>query len=202
MTPILIAPPAVEPVALADAREWLRLDSSAEDDLVTALIVSARLIVEAATRRQLITQGWRLVFDRWPGLGSHHDGVRVRPEIMFFPMAPFQSLTAMRVYDVNRVAQVLAPSIYTVASAPEQARLVFTSAPPKPGVPIAGIEIDIVCGYGDQPSSVPEPLRLAIKMLVARWFDNRGDIETDGSVDRLPGPIDALIAPFRRTRLA
>ena len=45
MTPILISPPTVEPVALADAREWLRLVETNEDDLVSALIVSARLMV-------------------------------------------------------------------------------------------------------------------------------------------------------------
>jgi uncharacterized phiE125 gp8 family phage protein len=41
MNPILIDGPAVEPVALADMRAFLRLDDAAEDDLVTALIGTA-----------------------------------------------------------------------------------------------------------------------------------------------------------------
>ena len=201
MTPILISPPTVEPVALADAREWLRLVETNEDDLVSALIVSARLMVEAATRRLLLTQSWRLVLDRWPGLWASHDGHRPRPEILMFPLAPFQSVAAIRVRDASGAATTLDPATYRVIAAPEQARVVFNASPPEPGAAAAGVEIDIVCGYGDEATSVPEPLRLAVKMLVARWFENRGDIETDTSVDRLPGPIGALIAPFRRARL-
>ncbi len=201
MTPVLISPPACEPVSLVEAKEWLRLDQSGEDDLVMALITSARGIIEAATRRMLITQTWRLVFDRWPGRRAYHDGYRLRPEIVILPLAPFQSIAAIRVIDAGGVAESLAASSYSVVSAPEQARVVFNAAPPMPGAPGGGIQLDTIVGYGDEPASVPEPLRLAIKMLTAHWFENRGDIETATSVDRLPGPIGALIAPFRRARL-
>jgi uncharacterized phiE125 gp8 family phage protein len=202
MTPILITPPAVEPVSLADAREWLRLVETNEDDLVAALIAGARGIVEAATRRRLVTQTWRIVHDRWPGPGDRRGGLRSSPTTVAIPMAPLQSVAAIRVIGAGGAAQTLAASSYALAGAPEEARIVFNIAPPDPGAPAAGIEIDVVCGYGDAATSVPEPLRLAMKMLVARWFENRGDVETDTSVDRLPGPIAALIAPFRRARLA
>ena len=45
----LITPPAVEPVVLADAKLFLRLDTAADDAMVTALIVAARRRVEAIT---------------------------------------------------------------------------------------------------------------------------------------------------------
>ena len=43
----------------------------------------------------------------------------------------------------------------------------FSTSPPAPGRAVAGIEIDVVAGYG-APADVPSPLRQAILMLVAR----------------------------------
>ena len=85
MSPILLVGPMIEPISLAEARAWLKLDSTEEDDLVGALITSARLIVESLTRRMLLTQTWRLALDAWP------KGQKIE-----IPFAPFRALTAIR----------------------------------------------------------------------------------------------------------
>jgi uncharacterized phiE125 gp8 family phage protein len=46
---------------------------------------------------------------------------------------------------------------------------------------------------------VPEPLRLAIRMLVAHWFEHRGDLEDEAR--GLPSAVLALVRPFRTIRL-
>ncbi len=61
MTSYLIIGPGEEPLTLADAKAWCRIDATDEDALLTALIAAARLHVEALTGRALITQTWRLV---------------------------------------------------------------------------------------------------------------------------------------------
>ncbi len=66
MTPILLSGPAIEPVSLAEAKAWLRVDHSSDDDLVSALLTAARLTLEAWARLMFITQSWRLVYDAWP----------------------------------------------------------------------------------------------------------------------------------------
>ena len=66
MTAALITGPALEPVSLADVKAHLRVDTDDEDALLTAAIVSARVHVEAVTRRVLIEQSWRVYLDRWP----------------------------------------------------------------------------------------------------------------------------------------
>mgnify|MGYP003346868781 CR=1 FL=1 len=50
----------------------------------------------------------------------------------------------------------------TFDAAPERARIIFPAGPPAPGRDVAGIEIDVVAGYGDAPESAPAPLRQAI----------------------------------------
>lgn len=63
MTSTLIAGPGEEPVTLAEAKAWCRIDTDDDDALVTALIAAARLEVESFTGRALITQSWRLTLD-------------------------------------------------------------------------------------------------------------------------------------------
>ena len=74
---------------------------------------------------------------------------------------------------------------------------VVHGVPPAPERPAAGIEIDITCGYGDASADVPEPLRQAIRLLVAHWYENRGLIASGGEVAALPQSAAALIAPYR-----
>lgn len=61
-------PPAVEPVSLAQAKNFLRLenDFTNDDDLVSMLIVAGREAVEAFTSRSLIVKGYRQSLDSFP----------------------------------------------------------------------------------------------------------------------------------------
>jgi uncharacterized phiE125 gp8 family phage protein len=61
MTSYLIAGPGEEPVSLAEAKAFCRIDGTDEDALVSALITAARLHVESITGRALLTQTWRLI---------------------------------------------------------------------------------------------------------------------------------------------
>ena len=188
--PLLLAGPAVEPVSLAEAKAWLKIDGADEDDLVGALVTSARLVVEGATRRMLITQSWRLVRDDWP-----------RGPALDLPLAPLRAIDAISVIDSAGVARTLAPASYRIDANADSARLCFNETPPAPGR-AGGIEIDVTVGYGAAPASVPAPLRQAILALAARWFENRGDAMAPPSTDPLPSPVAELIAPYRRWRLA
>lgn len=68
---------------------------------------------------------------------------------------------------------------------------------PAPGRALAGVEIDIEVGYGDAAADVPPPLRRAIELLVAHWYENRGLIAVGQSVAVLPASVAAMIAPYR-----
>ncbi len=62
---------------------------------------------------------------------------------------------------------------------------------------VGGIEVDVTCGYGDAGEDVPEPLRQAIRLLVAHWYENRGVVAVDQAIAMLPQTVAALIAPYR-----
>jgi len=186
MIPIFVDGPAVEPVSLPEMKAYLRLDDEGQDDLVSGLVRAARLMVEAASRRLLIEQGWRIVMDRWPRGGR-----------VLLPLSPVLAVDGVRVRDAAGGATEIELASIELDAASDPPCLVVSGAP-EPGKERNGIEIALRAGYGDAPDSVPEPLRLAIKLLVAHWFENRGDVAGEQA---LPPEAMALVAPFRRARL-
>ncbi|MDE2579549.1 MAG: head-tail connector protein [Hyphomicrobiales bacterium] len=205
MNCFLLTGPVGEPVALAAARNWLRVDANDDDGAIAALIVAARVAVEAATRRALLTQTWRIQCNRWTtdragdgSLASLAVAPAPGPVALRLPVAPVQSLAGLRIYDASGGVQIVPQDIWRLAGAPEDARIVFAAPPPQPGRPDAGIEIDVVTGYG-AAEDVPAPLRQAILTLVAHWYEQRG--KTDPAARSMPPAIAGMLAPFARRRL-
>jgi len=187
MSSILLTPPAVEPVTLADMKEYLRVTTSDDDAVIAALIAGARTHVEAQTRRALITQTWRFVHDCWP-----RDG-----RITVVPV-PLRQVTAARVYRSDGSTQSIDPAVFTVDKAAAPAIVAFAPfALPRPGRDLGGIELDVELGYGGAPADVPAPLVQAIRLIVAHWYENRGLIAVGHDVVVMPVPVAALIAPYR-----
>ena len=185
MPSILLTGPAAEPVTLAEAKLFLRVEHDDDDDLIEALIAGSRIHVEAQTRRALITQTWRLTRDAWPDNGR----LGVLP-------VPLASLVAARTYDAAGTAHTIDTAVFTLDKASAPALLAFMpGALPAPGRAAAGIEVDITAGYGASAASVPEPLRQAIRLLVAHWYDNRGLVGSEAAM--LPASVAALLAPYR-----
>jgi uncharacterized phiE125 gp8 family phage protein len=186
MNPILVDGPAVEPVTLAEMKTYLRVDDDAEDELIAGLVKAARLTVEAASRRILIGQRWRVMLDRWPQAGA-----------VPLPLCPLISIESITIIDASGTATEISPDAIAVDALSDPPRIEVSSSP-QPGQARNGIVIELIAGYGSAPEAVPATLRLAVKILVARWFENRGDVTGEQA---LPPEAAALIAPFRRARL-
>jgi uncharacterized phiE125 gp8 family phage protein len=185
MSFIQLAAPAVEPLSLDEAKAFLRIEHNDDDQVITALIAGARIHVETLAQLAMMTQSWRVVLDCWP----KHGRVAVRP-------APLKALTAARVYDFAGNAQALD----TQAFMPNIGASMLAFVPwavPAPTRIAAGIELDVTVGFGDVAADVPEPLRQAIRLLTAYWYENRGLMAADGQAAPLPTTVHALIAPYR-----
>jgi uncharacterized phiE125 gp8 family phage protein len=125
------------------------------------------------------------VRDAWPAGGR----LEVSP-------APLRQVLAARVFDAAGAAQPIDAEAFTLDTAAVPGVLgLLPGALPMPGRALGGIEIDVEVGFGADGSAVPEPLRQAIRLLVAYWYENRGTEPAGGT--RLPAPVAALIAPYR-----
>ena len=117
---------------------------------------------------------------------------------VLLPLSPLIRIERIRVFDRFGAPEDLAAALYRAERASDPPRIVVESAAPEPGLAAQGIEIDIVVGFGPAAGDVPPPLAQSVRMLVARWFQNRGDAPADLT---LPADVAALVAPYRRMRL-
>ena len=65
----LLTPPPVEPVTLAELKEYLRVDpgDTSQDNVILDLAMAARAWAESHTRRCFVASTWRLLVDFFPG---------------------------------------------------------------------------------------------------------------------------------------
>ena len=188
MALVLTAPPAVEPVTLAEAKAHLR----AEDTLIASLIITSRLHIEAALGLALVTQSWSYFIDAWP-----------RGPQLSLPLRPVQSIGAVKLYAADETVTILPADTYFLDGAATPARLVRQGslAWPKPGRTASGIEIAIIAGYGNSAVFVPAPIRQAILLLVAHWHEHREPVAIGQANASVPSTVSDLLLPYRWVRL-
>ncbi len=192
MALVMTAAPAAEPISLAEAKAHLRVDSDDEDALLGSLIVAGRAFVEKTLARALITQEWSLYLDAWPRGGT-----------VMLPIAPVQEVTAVRVYDPGDMPTDVDEDSYSVDALSEPARLLLSAGGMQllPARLLNAYEVAFTAGYGDEASDVPEPIRQAIKLLVAHWFEHREPVVLGEALQEVPATIASLLSPYRRVRL-
>lgn len=179
---ILLAGPQEEPIALAQAKLFLRVDHDDEDSLIEALVKAARLHVEDATGRRLMAQSWRIVLDEWPA-----GPVRV-------PLYPVMAIAAARLRAADGHSEEIAVDDAVIDAVRGEIRLMER---PPPRRPFAGIEIDVEVGHAE-PDEVPDTLLQATRMILAHWYEHRSSARTDIA---LPAGVTTLLASQRVRRL-
>lgn len=206
----LVTPPASEPVSLDEAKLHARIDTTEEDAAVTAMIVSAREMVERATGRCLVTQTWTLTLDRWPGNRDEWwDGVREGPITILdsawveLRKTPIGAITSVVTKDEADVATTWDSANYYLERQPNGfGRLVRKRGQVWPIVvsrTAGAIQITFTAGYGANASDVPAALRQAIKLLVAHWYQNR-EAGDPAARQIMPMGVKAILDSFRAGR--
>jgi uncharacterized phiE125 gp8 family phage protein len=213
----LVTDAADEPVSLADAKAYCRVDLADDDALITSLIKGARRHVEKETGLALLTQSWQAVYDRWPdtapqGVSTQWwDGMREGPlamvtpaSVIEIPKRPFQAATQIRLRDAYGDFTAVDPSIYFSEVSDMRGRILRKLGTIWPTIimaPKSAIEISFTAGFDAAPySGVPDDLLTAIKILVKHWYDNR-EPAADGKLAKVPRHVDDILAYWRPRRL-
>jgi uncharacterized phiE125 gp8 family phage protein len=189
MTTTELTPPVGEPLTLAETKAHLRIDGSAEDDLISSLIRTVREHLERETGLALLTRTFRLYLDDWPDA-----------RVIQIARGPVQTIEAVTVYDADGMPGAVDVSGFVLDGQARPARLVLPQHP-EPGQVINGIEIDFSAGFGATGTDVPDTLKRAMLLHVALLYEFRGAVLPDNQPAAVPVGYDRLIAPFRRRGL-
>ncbi len=214
----------IEPVTLPEARfhcrdELLSTDSAIvlDNALIAELVSAARRYCETQLKSALLTQSWVLYLDSfpsaggyynraireiWPSIGGLPSGLGFYPGlvpnstgVIDIPLEPLQSITSVNYTDFEGNTDTVATSAYDV-SIGMQGRIqpAYSKVWPISRPTIDSVQITFVAGYGSTASTIPPHVKLAIKMLVAHWYENR-EACLDQQLWPVPLAIDSLLSP-------
>lgn len=182
------APPLDALLELSGVKEWV-LDTATPDEFnLGALVRAAVAQVENDTRRALLSQTWDQAIDRFP---RDSDPLPIL-------VGPLQSVTSVTVYSSTDQSSTWSASNYFVDTYRMPGRLCLKSGATWPADTrdyVAGV-VRVVAGYGSTEASVPEPLKQAVRALVAHWWDNRSAVEVGTITKEVEFGYQALIGPY------
>lgn len=196
-TKVVLAP-ALEPITLARAKEWLLLqDNSSHDNVINLLIKAMREHAENLTNRAFVQRSLRLYMDCWPYDCEY--GVKI-----VLPQPPLSSVTSIKYKDMNGNLLTLAADQYVVHAQYEPAIIVpeyLVTWPTMRRVP-DGLQADYVAGYDPgspqdaqgQMDAMPASLLQWMEARIATLFENRDQLVTGTIVNAIPREhADALL---------
>lgn len=162
------------PVSVAELKHYLRVvsDDVAQDTLIRSLIVAATKTIETEAHISVLDRVYTYFFNDFTS------------EELLITLKPASSVDAVRYYDGENELQTLGTSVYEADIIKYRAMVLLKSGQSFPATypKNNAVEIDVTIGFGAIAVDVPEDLRLAIKMLAAHWFDNRGLIGDEKSI--------------------
>jgi len=177
----LITAPATEPVTLAEAKAHCRVDGTADDALITALIVATREACEHKIGRPLITQTWERTLEYFSG-GA-------------ILLGKFKPLSIVSVYYLDDAGAdtLLAPLAYTLDADTEPGYLLpaYGTTWPSARATANSVRVRFTAGYGPAASDVPTAIKQWILLAVGTLYEQRASV-SDKSLAAIPF-VDSLL---------
>ena len=168
--------PSAEPLSVSEVKDYLKVDTSADDTLIGTLITAAREWVERHCSLALLPQ---TVLQVWDGLNDN----------MQLAVSPLRSVSAITYRDTSGTEQTLSASVYDVDSISTPARINRAYGQTWPAVHTTTDAASAVftAGY-DAASAVPASIKTAMLLTIADMYDNRTDY-----VKRLPTAAEYIL---------
>ena len=179
--------PVVEPVSLAEAKAQCRIDTTADDAYVVALIAAAREYVEAYMDESLIDRQYVMRLDAFPAV----------IELPRPPMSQTADRTAVSITYVtgeSGATATLAATEYRVDrdSVPGRIRTLYAGSWPSHLLDYGSVTVTWWAGRGIDGTAVSQRVKAAMLMLVAQWYERRMASDA-ANLSEMPFGVKALL---------
>ncbi|SNY92798.1 phage conserved hypothetical protein, phiE125 gp8 family [Cohaesibacter sp. ES.047] len=182
----LLSPPLVEPVSLAETKAFMKIEQDHDDDLLRAFVSAARVHLEHLTGQRFITQSWRLLLEG------------PLPDRIILPVQPVSSILEAAILNDTGDLIGLGSQSFAIyqrdcpATLSNLNGLLLTTG--------QRLQLDLEVGFGPTAEDVPSPLRHAMKLVVAEWYERRL-IADPSRLPSLAAALQPLIGPYKSVRL-
>jgi uncharacterized phiE125 gp8 family phage protein len=176
--------PTSEPVTLSELKDYAKIDTTAEDAVLTIFLQAAREGAEKYTNRALLPQVITLLVDSWPD-----DGV------LSLPRPPLISVTSVVMIAEDNSETAYSTSDYTVVTGvePGYIQLRLDSTPPPTVTPRVKhpLKITYQAGYVNA-AAVPGAIKIGVLAFATAIYENRVV-----DIMKPPPQVLALLEPYR-----
>ena len=208
------------PVSLARVKNFLRLDTTDDDALVTVQIKAATSRLELLCDTRFCTQTWDVYFDSFGCRQKDQwwDGTRDGAMSVLFdyktgklkmPFGPMQSVAGVYTYDDSDVEYEFPSTEYSTDTISRLGAVSLKNGSSWPSTvlrTVNGIRVEGVFGFGagyiigDSASTdnttIPAEIQEAVKQFTAVLYEHRGD-----ELPVVPPSVLLLIEPYRTLKI-
>jgi uncharacterized phiE125 gp8 family phage protein len=176
-----------QPICLADAKAYARIDINDDDRLVEALIAGAVQQIETFCRRELIQRTYDWSLDCFPSGDAS----------ICFPRHPLGSVVSVQYYDTDDVLQTMPIADYVVDTGQIPGRMYL--APDAVWPDTYDKRKAVVIQFQTDPGDIPANVIIAIEMLVSHWYENREAVVIGSQTNELPLAVENILWANRLT---
>lgn len=148
-----------EPLTLAEAKVFLRVDVTDDDALITGLISAAREYAEHYTGATFATVEYELALDAFPA------------DAIALPNPPVSAVASVKYTDTAGVEQTIDPDSYVLADY----GMVPSIYPLDPWPSVGAYPNPVRVRYTASGAAVPAVVKVAMLELVAYYYEHRDD---------------------------
>ena len=179
-----------EPIALSEAKLFLKVDTSDDDALIGTIISSAREYVENFTGYQLLSATYTQYLDKFPNKNT-------AIELL---MNPVSAVTHVKYYDSDNTLQTWNSSNYDTDLKGKPARITLANDATFPTVydRTNAVEIKFVAGYASTSATgFPKQLLNAMYLIIGHLYENRQDVIVGSIVTEMRKGADSILRQYR-----
>jgi uncharacterized phiE125 gp8 family phage protein len=177
---------AVPVFTTAEAKEFLKVDTSADDTIIDNLVAAATQSCQIYTNCYFIRATVEQYSDNWRGIETLYK-------------SPLADVESIKYYDKDNTLQTLSSSNYIVDNVSKPGRIGLDVGGELPTLAdrINAVIIKYTAGYGTASSDIPDGIKQAILLTLGNWYENRQSVITGRTATELPLSSQYLLNQYK-----
>lgn len=182
----LVSSSGLEPIDSTYLKNYLRVDFTTDDSIITNLITAARQVVEKYIEQALINKSFKCYYTEFQDW-DEENGYYYLP----VPISPVVSVTAVKKVDAEGVETAVTYAETGLDEKTIRVEKVYNLT--------GSARTGYVVEYTAENTSIDEPIKDAIAKVAGEMYENRQITGIDVSVSMLPFDVKAMLQNYRKT---